>query len=54
MLKDPYIYDILTFTDPYNERDVEIDLVKHVEKFLVERGAACSLVTEPVEVTVSK
>ena len=38
MLKDPYIYDILTFTDPYNERDVEIDLVKHVEKFLVERG----------------
>ena len=36
MLKDPYIFDMLTFTDQYNERDVEIGLVKHVEKFLVE------------------
>lgn len=24
MLKDPYIFDMLTFTDQYNERDVEI------------------------------
>ena len=39
MLKDPYIFDMLTFTDQYNERDVEIGLVKHVEKFLVEMGA---------------
>lgn len=30
MLKDPYIFDMLTFTDQYNERDVEIGLVKHV------------------------
>ena len=36
MLKDPYIFDMLTFTKEYNERDVEIGLVKHVEKFLVE------------------
>lgn len=36
LLKDPYIFDMLTFTDQYNERDVEIGLVKHVEKFLVE------------------
>ena len=26
MLKDPYIFDMLTFTDQYNERDVEIGL----------------------------
>ena len=39
MLKDPYIFDMLTFTDEYNERDVEIGLVKHVERFLVEMGA---------------
>lgn len=39
MLKDPYIFDMLTFTDQYNERDVEIGLVEHVEKFLVEMGA---------------
>ena len=24
MLKDPYIFDMLTFTEQYNERDVEI------------------------------
>ena len=33
MLKDPYIFDMLTFTDQYNERDVELGLIKHVEKF---------------------
>lgn len=35
-LKDPYIFDMLTFTDEYNERDVELGLVKHIEKFLLE------------------
>ena len=39
MLKDPYIFDMLTFTDTYNEQDVGIGLVKHVEKFLMEMGA---------------
>lgn len=39
MLNDQYIFDMLTFTEQYNERDVEIGLVKHVEKFLVEMGA---------------
>jgi len=43
MLKDPYIFDMLTFTDQYNERDVEIGLVKHVEKFLVEMGQVLPL-----------
>lgn len=32
MLKDPYIFDMLTFTEEYNERDVEIGLVKHVDE----------------------
>ena len=39
MLKDPYIFDMLTLTEEYDERDIEIGLVKHVEKFLVEMGA---------------
>ena len=30
MLKAPYIFDMLTFTDYDNERDVEIGLVNHV------------------------
>ena len=28
LLKDPYIFDMLTFTDEYNERDIEIGLTK--------------------------
>ena len=39
MLKDPYIFDMLTFTEEYDERDVEIGLVKHVQQFLLEMGA---------------
>ncbi len=30
MLKDPYVFDMLTFTEQYNERDVEMGLVRHV------------------------
>ena len=32
MLKDPYIFDMLTFTDQYNERDVEIGLARSMRK----------------------
>ena len=39
ILKDPYIFDMLTFTEDYDERDVELGLVKHIERFLVEMGA---------------
>ena len=38
MLKDPYIFDMLTFTDKFDEADIEIGLVKEVEKFLLEMG----------------
>lgn len=31
LLKDPYIFDMLTFTDQYDERDIEIGLIKHIE-----------------------
>lgn len=37
-LKDPYIFDFLTLTDPFQERDLETQLVGHLEKFLIELG----------------
>lgn len=52
-LKDPYIFDMLTFTDEYNERDVEIGLVKHVEQFLVEMGAGFGFMGRQYHITVS-
>ena len=53
MLKDPYIFDMLTFTAHYNERDVEIGLVKHVEKFLVEMGAGFAFMGRQYHIEVS-
>lgn len=53
MLKDPYIFDMLTFSEQYNERDVEIGLVKHVEKFLVEMGAGFAFMGQQYHINVS-
>ena len=30
-LKDPFIFDFLTLTEPFNERELETELVKHLE-----------------------
>ena len=53
MLKDPYIFDMLTFTDEYNERDVEIGLVEHVEQFLIEMGAGFAFMGRQYHIAVS-
>lgn len=53
MLKDPYIFDMLTFTDQYNERDIEIGLTKHIEKFLVEMGAGFAFMGRQYHIEVS-
>ena len=53
LLKDPYIFDMLTFTDEYNERDIEIGLTKHVEEFLIEMGAGFAFMGRQYHITVS-
>lgn len=53
MLKDPYIFDMLTFTDEYNERDIEIGLVKHVQEFLIEMGVGFAFMGRQYHITVS-
>lgn len=53
MLKDPYIFDMLTFTKEYDERDVEIGLVKHVEKFLVEMGVGFAFMGRQYHIEVA-
>lgn len=35
-LKDPYIFDFLTLTEPFQERELETELIRHLEKFLLE------------------
>ncbi len=41
-LKDPYTFDFLSMTVPYNEREIERKLVQHMTKFLMELGIALS------------
>ena len=44
---------MLTFTDQYNERDVELGLIKHVEKFLIEMGAGFAFMGRQYHIEVS-
>lgn len=43
-IKDPYSFDFLTFTKPYNERDIENQLTLHITKFLLELGKGFAFV----------
>lgn len=52
-LKDPYLFDMVTFTDKYDERDVELGLVKHVEKFLMEIGAGFAFLGRQYHIEVA-
>ncbi len=53
MLKDPYIFDMLTFTDEYDERDIEIGIVKHVQEFLLEMGVGFAFMGRQYHISVS-
>jgi predicted nuclease of restriction endonuclease-like (RecB) superfamily len=43
-LRDPYIFDFLTLTEPFHERELETELVRHLEKFLMELGQGFAFV----------
>ena len=37
-MKDPYTFDFLAMTAPYNEQDIERQLTQHITQFLLELG----------------
>jgi predicted nuclease of restriction endonuclease-like (RecB) superfamily len=37
-LKDPYTFDFMSMTAPFNERDIERQLTEHITQFLLELG----------------
>ncbi len=43
-LKDPYVFDFLSVGNEAHEREVEKELTKHIEKFLIELGAGFAFV----------
>jgi predicted nuclease of restriction endonuclease-like (RecB) superfamily len=44
MLKDPYLFDFITLEEPFLERELETELIRHVEKFLLELGSGFAFV----------
>ena len=52
-LKDPYIFDFLTLTEPFNERELETELIKHLEKFLLELGTGFAFVGRQYHLAIS-
>lgn len=52
LTKDPYIFDFVTMTDKRNERELEVQLIKHVEKFLLELGQGFAFVGEQVRLVI--
>jgi predicted nuclease of restriction endonuclease-like (RecB) superfamily len=51
-LKDPYIFDFLTLTEPFHERELETELVRQLEKFLLELGQGFAFVGRQYKVEV--
>lgn len=51
-LKDPYIFDFLTLTEPFHERELETELIRHLEKFLLELGQGFAFVGRQVPLEV--
>ena len=51
-LKDPYIFDFLTLTEPFQERELEVELVKHLEKFLIELGSGFAFLGRQYKLTI--
>jgi predicted nuclease of restriction endonuclease-like (RecB) superfamily len=43
-LKDPYIFDFLTLTEPFHEKELETELIRHLGKFLLELGQGFAFV----------
>ena len=51
-LKDPYIFDFLTLTEKFLERELETELIRHLEKFLLELGQGFAFVGRQHRLTV--
>jgi predicted nuclease of restriction endonuclease-like (RecB) superfamily len=51
-LKDPYVFDFLSLAEKRNERELETQLVRHIEKFLLELGQGFAFVGEQVRLEI--
>jgi len=53
VLKDPYVFDFLTITKPYYEKDIETQLIQHIAKFLLELGKGFAFVGQQYHLEIA-
>lgn len=53
-IKDPYSFDFLTLSQPYNERDIEQQLTEHITKFLLELGKGFAFIGKQYHLEVGE
>ena len=53
-LKDPYVFDFLTLTQSYNEKELEQGLIEHITQFLLELGAGFAYMGKQVHLQVGQ
>ncbi|MBI5056482.1 MAG: DUF1016 domain-containing protein [Nitrospirae bacterium] len=53
-LKDPYVFDFLSMTREYNERDLEKGLTDHLTHFLLELGSGFAFVGRQIRIQVGE
>lgn len=51
-LKDPYIFDFLTLAEPFQEKELEAQLLRHLERFLLELGKGFAFVGRQYRIEV--
>ena len=52
-IKDPYVFDFLTLSKPYREKDIENQLVKHITKFLLELGKGFAFIGQQYHLEIA-
>ena len=53
-LKDPYIFDFLTMSKPYHEKDIENQLIQHITKFLLELGKGFAFIGQKYHLEIAE
>ena len=53
-LKDPYLFDFVNLTEEAKERDIELQLIQHITRFLLELGKGFAFVGRQYCLTLNK
>ncbi|CAN5435829.1 hypothetical protein BH10BAC3_BH10BAC3_07910 [soil metagenome] len=53
-LKHPYVFDFMTMAKPYQEKDIENQLVNHIRKFLLELGKGFAFVGQQYHIEIAQ